>query len=270
MAPRRVHITRFQETWLGSGLALAALVAGLVSGFLVQRLGRVRPIQLSSLGFVGGCLCIALGNASLPWMFAGRVLTGFCCSLVSLAVPVFVAETSPRHVRGLLGSGVQLAITLGVLAVSVGGKWLDWLAPTLLCTVGPVLMAVSMALAVESPRWLVIHARRDKAFDAQRFLYGPKYCSEAECLTNEAIVISAADCRIMLSVLQIISSLAAPLLIHRAGRRCLMLVSSLIVTTSLTVLGFFYYYKDMDNGEFRHSYRYVPLAPLKAYMYTCG
>ncbi|XP_075543829.1 solute carrier family 2, facilitated glucose transporter member 8-like [Dermacentor variabilis] len=133
VAARSTHLLRFRKTWLGSVLTVAALAGSLVSGFLIERFGRVRPIQLSSLGFVGGCLCIALCNASLPWMFAGRVLTGFWCGLVSLAVPVFVAEISPPHVRGLLGFGVQLAITLGVLVAFVDGKWLDWLAP--LCCV---------------------------------------------------------------------------------------------------------------------------------------
>ncbi|XP_075534584.1 facilitated trehalose transporter Tret1-like [Dermacentor variabilis] len=317
MAAGGIHMTRSQETWFGSVLAVGALVGSLVSGFLIERFGHVRPIQLSSLGFVGGCLCIALCDASLPWMFAGRVLTGFCCGLVSLAVPVFVTEISPPHVRGLLGSGVQLAITLGVLAVFVGGKWLDWLSLAVMCTVCPVIMAVAMAFAVESPRWLVAHGRRDKAIEALRFLYGPKFCAEAECLTIEASLlhqpatfrdllqrsfslplaytlllmffqqfcginvitfyavkifessgseISAADCTIMLGVVQVISSLAASLLIDRAGRRSLMLVSSLVVTASLTVLGLFYYYKDMDSGEFRHRYRYVPLASLTAYI----
>ncbi|KAH6919758.1 hypothetical protein HPB50_029255 [Hyalomma asiaticum] len=118
-----VHMTRSQETWFGSVLAVGVLASSLqVSGFLIERFGRVRPIQLSSLRFAGGCLCIALCNASLPWMFVSRTLTGFCCGLVSLAVPAFVAEISPPHVRGLLGSGAQLAMTLGVAAVFVGGK----------------------------------------------------------------------------------------------------------------------------------------------------
>ncbi|XP_065302126.1 facilitated trehalose transporter Tret1-2 homolog [Dermacentor albipictus] len=317
MATSGIRMTRSQETWFGSVLAMGAVVGSLVSGFLIQRFGRVRPIQFSSLWFVGGCLCIALCNGSLPWMFAGRVLTGFCCGLVSLAVPVFVAEISPPHVRGLLGSGVQLAFTLGVLAVFVGGKWLDWQSLALLCTVCPVVMAVAMAFTVESPRWLVAHGRRDKALGALRFLYGPNFCAEAECLTIEASLlhqpaafgdllrrrfwlpfaytlllmffqqfcginvvtfyavkifessgsdISAANCTIMLGVVQVIASLGSSVLIDRVGRRILMLVSSLIVTASLTVLGFFYYYKDMDNGEFRHRYWYVPLALLTMYI----
>ncbi|XP_070392764.1 facilitated trehalose transporter Tret1-2 homolog [Dermacentor albipictus] len=325
MVDRGVHMTLSQEAWFGlvlkaySVLAVGALVGSLVSSFLVERFRRVRSIQVSSLGFVGGCLCIALCNASLTWMFPGLVLTGFCCGLVSLAVAAFVAEISPPHVHGLLGSGVQLAITLDVLVAFVDGKWLDWLALALLCTVCPVLGAVSMAFVVEYPRWLVTHGRRDRAFDALRFLYGLKYCTEAECLTNGAILlrqpagvgdrrqrnfslplaytlllkffptvqrhqryhllrcqdirvarleISAADCTIMLSVLQVISSLAASLLINSVGRRGLVLVSSLIVMASLKASGFFYYYNDMDNGEFRHRYFYVPLASLTTHIVT--
>ncbi|KAH7980982.1 hypothetical protein HPB49_020645 [Dermacentor silvarum] len=45
-----------------------------------------------------------------------------------------------------------------------------------------------------------------------------------------------------------------------------MLVTSLIVTAILTLLGFFYYYKDMDKGKFRHRYRYEPLASLTTYI----
>ncbi|KAH7980984.1 hypothetical protein HPB49_020647 [Dermacentor silvarum] len=45
-----------------------------------------------------------------------------------------------------------------------------------------------------------------------------------------------------------------------------MLVTSLIVTAILTLLGFFYYYKDMDKGEFRHRYRYESLASLTTYI----
>ncbi|KAL1432118.1 hypothetical protein MTO96_013458 [Rhipicephalus appendiculatus] len=290
MAARGVHMTRSQETWFGSVLAVGALVGSLVSGFLIERFGRVRPIQLSSLGFVGGCLCIALCNASLPWMFVGRVLTGFCCGLVSLAVPVFVAEISPPHVRGLLGSGVQLAMTLGVLAVFVSGKWLDWLALALLCTVCPVLMAVAMAFAVcAEAECLAIEAsilRQPTAIGdlLQRsfslplaytllLMFFQQFCGinvitfyAVKIFESSGSDISAADCTIMLGVVQVIASLAASLLIDRTGRRCLMIVSSLFVAASLTVLGCFYYYKDVDNGEFRHRYRYVPLASLTTYI----
>nr|XP_054930220.1 facilitated trehalose transporter Tret1-like [Dermacentor andersoni] len=294
MVDRGVDMTLFQEAWFGlvlkaySVLAVGALVGSLVSGFLAERFRRVRPIQLSSLGFVGGCLCIALCNASLD-----------------------------RLLR--LCSGVQLAITLDVLVAFVHGKWLDWLAPALLCTVGTVLVAVSMAFAIEyPPGWLVTHGRRDRALDALRLLYGPKYCAEAECLTNGAILlrqpagvgdrrqrnfslplaytlllkffptvqrhqryhllrcedirvarfeISAADCTIMMSVVRVISSLAASLLVDSMGRRGLVLVSSLIVMASLKASGFFYY-KDMDNEEFRHRYFYVPLASLTTHIAT--
>ncbi|CAN8003991.1 unnamed protein product [Ixodes hexagonus] len=313
-----IRMTSSQETWFGSILAVGALVGSLVTGYLIERYGRVRTIQYSSAGFVAGYLCIALCGASLPWLFLGRIVTGFCCGLVSLSVPVFVSEISPPQVRGLLGSCVQLAITVGVLLVFVGGKWLDWLSLALFCTVCPVLMAVSMCFVVESPRWLVAAGERDRAVHALRFLYGPKFSAETECLAIEANLarqppaalsdlvrrsfslpliytlllmffqqfcginvvtfysvaifesadsgIPAADCTILLGVVQVVASLVATLLMDRAGRRLLMFISSVAVALSLMVLGAFYYFKDLDDGTFRHRYRYVPIASLTAYI----
>ncbi|KAH7980983.1 hypothetical protein HPB49_020646 [Dermacentor silvarum] len=141
-SPMLLNLSALYYVAGSSSLASVAMGRALVSGFLNESFGRVRPIQR----------CRRWG-------------------LVSLAVPVVVAEICPPHVRGLLGSG-------GVLAVFVGGKWLNWLALELLCTVCPVLMTVAMAFTVESPRWL--------ALCTVRFLYGPKFCAEAECLTIEA------------------------------------------------------------------------------------
>ncbi|KAG0438699.1 hypothetical protein HPB47_016914 [Ixodes persulcatus] len=313
-----IRMTPSQETWFGSILAAGALVGSLATGYLIERFGRVRTIQYSSVGFVAGCLCIARCGTSLPWLFLGRVLTGFCCGLVSLSVPVFVSEISPPRVRGLLGSCVQLAITLGILLVFVCGKWLNWLSLALMCTVCPVFMAVSMCFVVDSPRWLVAVGERDRALQALRFLYGPKFSAETECLAIEANLgkqssatlrdlvhrsfslplvytlllmffqqfcginvvtfysaaifesagsdIPAADCIILLGVVQVVATLVATLLMDRAGRRLLMFISSSAVALSLVVLGIFYYVKDLDDGTFSHRYRYVPLASLTTYI----
>lgn len=188
-----IHMTPSEETWFGSVLAVGALVGSLVTGYLIERFGRVRTIQYSSVGFISGCLCMAMCGASLPCLFLGRIVTGFCCGLVSLSVPVFVFEISPPQVRGLLGSGVQLATTLGVLLVFVGGKWLDWLSLALLCTVCPALMAIAMAFVVESPRWLVAVGERDRAVAALQFLYGPAFGAEAECVAIETSLLKQSS-----------------------------------------------------------------------------
>ncbi|XP_064486093.1 facilitated trehalose transporter Tret1-2 homolog [Ornithodoros turicata] len=317
-----IHLTPTQETWFGSVLAVGALGGSLVTGFLIEFLGRVRTIQFSSMGFIAGSLCIAMCNTSLISLFFGRVLAGFCCGVVSLAVPVFVSEISPPDVRGLLGSCIQLSITLGILLVFVSGKWMDWLTLSLLCAVLPTLMAIAMAFAVESPRWLLANGQRAKAIDALRILYGGSESEvQAQCISIEASLqtaaggngesvirdlfrrsfsvplvytlllmffqqfcginvvtfysvaifessgagIPAADCTILLGVVQVASSFAASLLIDRAGRRLLLFLSSTVITLSLVVLGVFYYYKDGDDA-FRQRYRYIPLASLTSYM----
>ena len=54
---------------------------------------------------------------SAPPLLAGRVLTGVGVGLVSNLVPNYIAEISPRQLRGSLGAINQLAVTLGILLV---------------------------------------------------------------------------------------------------------------------------------------------------------
>ncbi|KAH6919757.1 hypothetical protein HPB50_029254 [Hyalomma asiaticum] len=79
---------------------------------------------------------------------------------------------------------------------------------------------------------------------------------------SSASNISAADCTIMLRAARLLALLAASLLIEHEGRRCLILVYPPYVTPSLTVLGLFYYYEDMDSGKFLHHYQFVSLASI--------
>ena len=52
-------------------------------------------------------------------MYAGRILSGFSVGILSMVVPVFNAEVSPKEIRGKLVSLYQLAITAGIM-VSIG------------------------------------------------------------------------------------------------------------------------------------------------------
>ncbi|KAG0415200.1 hypothetical protein HPB47_007648 [Ixodes persulcatus] len=173
------------ETWFGSLLTLGALTGGLVAGFLVESLGRKLAIIFSSLGFVVGWLLIATAGTVLV-LCLGRVITGFFTGIISLAVPVYVSEISRPEVRGLLGTGIQLSVTIGILAVFFFGKYLNWSSLAILCMTVPAAMAVLMIFMAESPRWLLQKDKRDEALKALQFLYAGSTDHEAERNAIEA------------------------------------------------------------------------------------
>ncbi len=67
-----------------------------------------------------------LEYSSAVWMCTARALTGLTMGAYIVSVSLYIAEISTKEMRGLLGSMLQLFITLGVLAVYLLGTVLKW------------------------------------------------------------------------------------------------------------------------------------------------
>lgn len=102
----------------------------------------------------------------------GRFLTGYCCGLVSLTAPTYIAETSDPEKRGFYGSGYQLSCTLGIVITYVIGKYLNWADLALVLTAFPFLLLLTILWMPESPTWLLKKGRISEATEANLYLYG--------------------------------------------------------------------------------------------------
>ena len=72
-------------------------------------------------------VCCALPFALLRRrLFSFKVITGTMVGIVSVAVPLYIAEISPARLRGTLGSLSQFLVTIGILSVYVIGRYLSW------------------------------------------------------------------------------------------------------------------------------------------------
>ncbi len=87
-------------------------VGALGAGQAADRIGRKRTIQLGSLIAIVGCTLqtAAVNNAML---IVGRLIAGLAIGVLSMIVPVYQAELSPPHARGLLSGWTQLMISAG-------------------------------------------------------------------------------------------------------------------------------------------------------------
>jgi len=126
--------------------ALLGCVLGSVFGGLVSaRLGRRGGLKLAACCF----LVSALGSAAPEFLFAPigkggaehlyhfvfyRVLGGFGVGLASMIAPMYIAEVSPARYRGMLVTGYQMAIVIGIVlvyfvnyAIAVAGDGDQWL-----------------------------------------------------------------------------------------------------------------------------------------------
>lgn len=72
---------------------------------------------------------------------------------------------------------------------------------------------------------------------------------------------SADISTIIVGTVNLIATIASSMLVDRAGRRILLLISKTIMTLSLTALGMFFFFHDM-NTELAESLGWLPLTSL--------
>ncbi|XP_023213629.1 facilitated trehalose transporter Tret1-like [Centruroides sculpturatus] len=174
------HISSSIASWFGSTVAIGAMFSALITGSLAERLGRKTVLIFSSAPFVLGWLCIIFAN-SVPLLLLGRILNGFAIGIISLTVPVYIAETSPPTLRGLLGSCIQLSVTIGMLFVYFVGIYTNWKLLAAISAIFPALFLILMCIVPETPRWLLANHRYSEAIQATKFINGSRVNAEQEC-----------------------------------------------------------------------------------------
>ncbi|KAF8785554.1 Facilitated trehalose transporter Tret1 like protein [Argiope bruennichi] len=170
-----------ETAWIGSIMALGAVLGGIIASMLCNKLGRKGTLMLSSIPFLIGWLFIAYAK-KVVYIYLGRFITGFCVGLVCVTTPPYLIEISTPDVRGLLGSSFQLFIVIGVLIVNSLGATLSWEWLAVLSLALVILSMVTMLFVPESPRWLIGKGGYQEAVSAVKFLQGDYVDASAECV----------------------------------------------------------------------------------------
>uniref|UniRef100_H2YZ79 Solute carrier family 2, facilitated glucose transporter member 8 n=1 Tax=Ciona savignyi TaxID=51511 RepID=H2YZ79_CIOSA len=169
-SPNAIHVDKSEASWIGSLLMLGGMVGGPIAGIFMQHFGRKPTAIASGIPYVGGLLMISF--AKNVWMvYAGRVITGVAMAFTSLAVPTYVSEISTKGLRGLLGSGNQLGITLGVFISYAAGE-LPWRTLPLVLAGIPVLFVICCLILPETPQFLCMENKPSEAARALQKIRG--------------------------------------------------------------------------------------------------
>jgi sugar porter (SP) family MFS transporter len=173
---------RIQELWnLGSGLhglAMSMALWGTVIGALFGGWPSERFGRRATLLWIGVLYLVsAIGSALAPDVYtfmAARFIGGLGVGISTVAAPLFIAEIAPARYRGRLVGLFQFNIVFGILVAFLSNALLAGLGDNawrwmLGVEAIPALVFAALCLGLpESPRWLILHGRRDDGIDVFR------------------------------------------------------------------------------------------------------
>jgi sugar porter (SP) family MFS transporter len=167
----KLHLSASEESWITGSLLLGAVTGAAMSGYLADRIGRKWTLFVAGVIYTGAAIASGLTSSLLPLCIARGVL-GLAVGTASFVAPMYIGEHAPKELRGGMTALTQVAITFGILvayfvADALKGYSSGWNWMFALGAVPGVILAISMLIVPETPRWLVEHGRED---DAKRLL----------------------------------------------------------------------------------------------------
>ncbi|KDO59360.1 hypothetical protein CISIN_1g010375mg [Citrus sinensis] len=155
-----------------SSLYLAGLVASFVASPVTRDYGRRASIICGGISFLLGAALNAAA-ANLAMLLTGRILLGVGIGFGNQAVPLYLSEMAPTHLRGGLNMMFQLATTLGIFTanmINYGTQKLEtwgWRLSLGLAAAPALMMTVGGILLPETPNSLI---ERGKKVEGRRVL----------------------------------------------------------------------------------------------------
>ncbi|KAI5252818.1 putative sugar transporter [Aureobasidium subglaciale] len=182
--PEDLGLNDRQNSLVNSAMSLGAVGGAIILSPANEYLGRRWAIILSCILYtIGGVLEAAAMNYGM--IIAARIILGFGVGLEGGTVPVYVAETVERRLRGNMVSLYQFNIALGevlgyavaAMFVTVDGNWRYILGSSLVFS---TIMGIGMLYMPESPRFLMHKGKPVEAFKVWKRIRGLKTLDSRE------------------------------------------------------------------------------------------
>lgn len=155
----------YQRAAYQSVYSLSSIIGSLVSGYAADRYGRKIVVVVSQVMYAATCI-------SISFISNFNVILAFRFLLGALGTPTFymlgmeVCETKNRSAVGIL---MALPWAFGMMMWGGAGYLIrDWRWLQLAVSLPIILMLPVLFLIDESPRWLIVTGRHDKALKVLR------------------------------------------------------------------------------------------------------
>ncbi|KAK4097060.1 general substrate transporter [Parathielavia hyrcaniae] len=170
------------QSLLVSLMSIGTLLGALTASYTADWWGRRKSLSFGVVLFIIGNIIQITAVSSWVHFMMGRFVAGLGIGNLSVGVPMYQSECSPREIRGAVVASYQLLITIGILVancVNYGVRSIEDSPASWRIVVG-VGIACSLPLGLgilmvpESPRWLAARSRWEEARMSMARLRGMK------------------------------------------------------------------------------------------------
>ena len=169
-----LSLTPAKSGWAVSNVILGCIVGAWAAGRVADRFGRKSTLIFTAILFSISAIGSALAS-DLTWFVVYRMIGGIAVGMASAVTPLYIAEVSPKDLRGRLLGMQQMLMVGGQVVVyvvnyliargmphewivSIGWRWM--LASALI----PCLLFLVLTFFMpESPRWYAMNNMKERS-----------------------------------------------------------------------------------------------------------
>jgi MFS family permease len=252
-------LSSLQEAQVVSFILIGATIGAIVGGELADRIGRKITLFLTIVICAAGTLMFGMGE-SYAMLLAGRAVIGFAIGVISVVVPLYIAEISPAKMRGLLVTFGQLGITIGIFVAYLVAYYYsgtsNWRMMVLVSLIPAAVQFIGLFFIPET-----VHEMKKKSVGHKRghnwkkiltigvglsifqqivginavIYYTPSIFQLAGFTTPQTAIFAT----LLVGAINVLATIIAMPLVDRLGRRPLLFIGLIGMAASLAFLGFF-------------------------------
>nr|XP_049693679.1 facilitated trehalose transporter Tret1-2 homolog [Helicoverpa armigera] len=172
-APGSLSFTDNEASWFGSLSFLTQPFGALLSGPLVDYVGRKRATFLVNIPHVIAWILMYFAW-NVPILFIGNALLGIGTGIMEAPINSYVSEISEPSVRGALCTVTQLFLSIGIFAMYFLGSVVTWRVAAIICISIPFtsMLLVVIGAVPDTPVWLLSQGREKDALKSLCYLRG--------------------------------------------------------------------------------------------------
>uniref|UniRef100_A0A1B6DQ91 Major facilitator superfamily (MFS) profile domain-containing protein n=2 Tax=Clastoptera arizonana TaxID=38151 RepID=A0A1B6DQ91_9HEMI len=166
-----IKISSDQASWVVSYISLGGVFGPLVSGCLLDVIGRKKTITFNMAVNLFSWIFLWFGS-SVEIMYVARFLCGVTIGITFTTVPIYIAEISEPRMRGLLNGLNLVTRSSTILFQYVAGNLVNYFTLIELSCIVPILYFLLMFWMPESPYFLIAKGKKDEAIKVLTWFRG--------------------------------------------------------------------------------------------------